>query len=173
MNRMFMAAGLLLAASNLYGDDATTSAPNEPTKATYMISGLHCPPCTKTVESSLKKVKGVRSVKVDWATKSAKVTFDESTLSAQQLAMAVAATPHMMGGGMSYGSWLALSVPGIKDEASAKDAETTVGGMKGVAKVGASATRHTLSVQFAKDGNVSSRQLIDALEAAGFKASNY
>ena len=91
----------------------------------------------------------------------------------QQLAAAVAATPHMMGGGLSYGSWLALSVPGIKDDASAKMAEMAVHDIKGVTGVGASAMRHTLSVQFAQEGSVSSQQLIDALEAAGFKASNY
>lgn len=173
MNRMLMSVGLLLAASNLYGDDATATKSDEPTKATYTISGLHCPPCTKTVESSLKRLTGVRTAKVDWATKSAKVSFDESVLSAQQLAAAIASTPHMMGGGMSYGGWLALSVPGIKDEASAKEAETSVRGIKGVAKVGASPKQHTLSVQFASDGKVSSKQLIDALDAAGFKASNY
>jgi hypothetical protein len=38
--------------------ERTTS---EPTKATYSITGLHCPPCTRTVESALKKVKGVGS----------------------------------------------------------------------------------------------------------------
>ena len=173
MNRMFMAAGLLLVASNLYGDDANAPAPNEPTKATYTISGLHCPPCAKTVESSLKKLKGVRSAKVDWATKSAKVSFDESTVSAQQLAEAIATTPHMMGSGMRYGGWLALSVPGIKDDATAKQAETSVRDVKGVSKVSASPAQHTLSVQFSKDGRLSSKQLIDALDAAGFKASNY
>ena len=46
-------------------------------KATYSVTGLHCPPCTRTVESSLMKVKGVKSFKVDWQTKSAKVEFDE------------------------------------------------------------------------------------------------
>jgi copper chaperone CopZ len=173
MKRMLLAAGLLLTASSTFAEDPAVGKPNTATKATFSISGLHCPPCTRTVESSLRKQAGVKAVKVDWATKSAKVEFDESVLPVQQLAAAVAATPHMMGGGLSYGSWLALSVPGIKDDASAKMAEMTVHDIKGVTGVGASAARHTLSVQFAKDGSVSSKQLIAALDAAGFKASNY
>jgi copper chaperone CopZ len=171
MNRMLLAASLLLmlTANSILAEDPAADKPTTATKATFSISGLHCPPCTRTVESSLRKQKGVRAVKVDWATKSAKIEFDE----VQQLAAVVAATPHMMGGRLSYGSWLALNVPGIKDDASANMAEMAVHDIKGVTGVGASATRHTLSVQFAKDGSVSSQQLIDALEGAGFKASNY
>ena len=39
---------------------ATAQDKAQPTQATYSITGLHCPPCTRTVESSLKKVKGVQ-----------------------------------------------------------------------------------------------------------------
>ncbi|HEX4142310.1 MAG TPA: heavy metal-associated domain-containing protein [Pirellulales bacterium] len=173
MKRVLLAAGLLLTASGIFAEDPAIEKPTALTKATFSISGLHCPPCTRTVESSLRRQKGVKAVKVDWATKSAKVEFDEAVLPVQQLSAAVAATPHMMGGGLNYAGWLALSVPGIKDDASAKMAEAAVRDVKGVTGAGASATRRTLSVQLAKDGNVTSQQLIDALEAAGFKASNY
>src|SRR4051794_10457540 len=61
-------------------------------KATFTITGLHCPPCTRTVQSSLAKVPGVKSATVDWKTKSAKVEFDESKTSAQKLAQLVAGT---------------------------------------------------------------------------------
>src|SRR4051812_33733303 len=62
---------------------------DEPTKATFLVTGLHCPPCTTTVQSSLARVKGVKSVTVDWNTKNAKVQFDESVLPAQALAAAI------------------------------------------------------------------------------------
>jgi periplasmic mercuric ion binding protein len=173
MKRALLAASLLLTATGVFADDPAGAKPAAVTKATFSITGLHCPPCTRTVESSLRKKSGVKAVKVDWATKSAKIEFDEALLPVQQLATAVAATPHMMGGGMNYGSWLALSVPNIKDEASAKHAEMAVRDIKGVTSVSASPKQHTLSVQFAKDGDVSTRELIDALGAAGLKASNY
>src|SRR3954470_4096798 len=85
----------------------------EPTKATFLVTGLHCQPCTTTVQGSLGRVNGVKSVSVDWNTKSAKITFDESVLPAQALASAIERTPHMMGAGMHYGGWLYLKVPSI------------------------------------------------------------
>jgi periplasmic mercuric ion binding protein len=60
----------------------------KPTKATFLVTGLHCPPCTSTVQSSLSRVKGVKSVTVNWNTKNAKIEFDEGVLPAQSLAAA-------------------------------------------------------------------------------------
>ena len=145
----------------------------EVTKATYMITGLHCPPCTRTVESSLAGVKGVTAVKVDWKSKSAKISFDESKTSAQKIAELVSATPHMMGGRMSYGAQLALSVPGIKDETTAKGAKEAISAMTGIASVATFPKQHTLSVRFSSEGNLTSSDLITALEKAGFKSSVY
>ena len=142
-------------------------------KATYLITGLHCPPCTNTVEASLHKVKGVRSVKVDWKTKNARIEFDEGVLSAQRLAQAIASTPHMMGGNMQYAGWLALQVPNIKDDATAKPATEALGKIEGVKKVVAYPAQHAVGVQFAKEGSVTSQQLIDALAKAGLKSSSY
>src|SRR5262245_41393485 len=110
---LYLACPMLLAFSiNALADDpaATPKPENAATKATFLVTGLHCPACTTTVESSLKGVKGVRSIKVDWKTKNARVEFDESVLSAQHLARQIAATPHMMGGNMHYAAWLALKI---------------------------------------------------------------
>jgi copper chaperone CopZ len=145
----------------------------EPTKATFLVTGLHCPPCTSTVQNSLSRVKRVKSATVDWNTKHAKVVFDESVLPAQALASAIETTPHMMGAGMRYGGWLALSVPSITDDASsqkAKEALTKVDSVKSVAVYPA---QHKLGVLFAAKGTASSQQLIDALAKEGISASNY
>ncbi len=144
-----------------------------PVRATYSITGLHCPPCTRTVESSLKKVKGVRSAKVDWGTKTAKIEFDESTLPAQQLATAIAKTPHMMGAGMQYGSWLALKVPDLKDDSVAQAAKEALSKVPGVKAVATYPKQHTLSVQFSSGDATTSAQLIAALDAAGLKSETF
>jgi copper chaperone CopZ len=143
-----------------------------PIKATYSISGLHCPPCAHTVESSLKKLKGVELVKVDWNTKAAKVEFDESVLPAQQVASAIAKTPHMMGGGMQYGGWLALKVPELNEEGAtaAKEALAKVAGVKNVAVY---PKQKMVSVQFAPGGSTTSADLIAALGTAGLKAETF
>jgi periplasmic mercuric ion binding protein len=145
----------------------------EPTKATFLITGLHCPPCTSTVQSSLNRMNGVKSVAVDWNTKNAKIVFDESVLPAQSLAAAIEGTPHMMGGGMRYGGWLALKVPSITDQASGQKAKDVLSKVEGVKTVAAYPGQHSVGVLFAGGGKMSSQQLIDALAKEGIEASNY
>jgi copper chaperone CopZ len=148
--------------------ERTTS---EPTKATYTITGLHCPPCTRTVESALKKVKGVRSVKVDWSTKTAKVEFDEGAISAQKLAQTIAKTPHMMGGGMHYGGWLALKVPELSDDAAANKIKEALEKRQGVKRVAVYPAQHAVNVDFDSAGSVTTDELLQALNATGLHAS--
>ena len=143
------------------------------TKATYLITGLHCPPCTRTVEGSLSRVKGVKSVSVNWATKNAKIEFDESVLPAQALAAAIEGTPHMMGGGMRYGSWLALKVPSITDDASGQKVKEALSKIEGVKSVAVYPKQHSAAVLFAGKGSLSSAQLLEALTNEGIEASNF
>lgn len=165
-----LAMTLVLGSTAAYADDAQPSAP---IAATYQIGGLHCPPCTRTVESSLSRIKGITSAKVDWSTKSAKVQFDETLISANQVADAVARTPHMMGRGMTYSGALALSVPAVTDKDAAKNAVEALRKLPGVAKVNAFPTTHTLTVQFKDGASLTSSQLIDALDQVGMKAKTY
>ena len=74
MKRVFSFAmfSVLISAIGVFANDSAKSKdPHELVQATYMITGLHCPACTRTVESSLGHVDGIRSVKVDWKTKNA------------------------------------------------------------------------------------------------------
>jgi copper chaperone CopZ len=143
------------------------------TSATYMITGLHCPACTKTVEGSLSKSPGVRSIKVDWNAKDAKIEFDESVLSAQRVAELIAETPHMMGPSMHYNGWLALKAPDVNDDATAGKAKEALQKVPGVKMVAAYPDKHVVEIQFSSDGAATSKQLIGALAAAGIKAENF
>lgn len=166
----FLSLGLIASAQEPGKQPASGT---EPTKATYLVTGLHCPPCTRTVESSLSRVNGIRSIKVDWQKKSAQVEFDEGVLSAQRVAQLIAGTPHMMGGNMKYAGWLALRVPELKDEATAQSVKDALAKLPGVTRVAAYPAQHSMSVEFGAQGAVSSRQLIEALGAAGFKADTF
>ena len=152
---------------------AASEPAKKTTSATYMITGLHCPACTKTVEGSLSKVPGVRSIKVDWNTKDAKVEFDESVLPAQRVAQLIADTPHMMGPNLRYDGWLALKAPDIKDDATAGKAKEALQKVPGVKAVAAFPDKHVVEVQFTAEGHATSQQLIDALAAAGIQAENF
>lgn len=143
------------------------------TKATYLMTGLHCPPCTRTVESSLSRVKGIKSISVNWNTKNAKIEFDESVLPAQALAAVVERTPHMMGGGMQYGGWLALKVPSITDDASGKKVKEALAKIEGVKSVAVYPKQHSAAVLFAGNGSLSSAKIIEALAAEEIEASNF
>jgi copper chaperone CopZ len=146
---------------------------DEPTKATFLITGLHCPPCTSTVQGSLSRVKGVKSVAVDWNKKNARVDFDESVLPAQSLAAAIDRTPHMMGGGMRYAGWLALKVPSLTDEASGMKVKEALRKVNGVKSVAVYPAQHSASVLFSGTGTTSSQQVIDALANEGIEASRF
>lgn len=152
---------------------ARADEPAGPTKATFLITGLHCPPCTSTVQTSLTRVKGVKSVAVNWGTKNAKVEFDENVLPAQALAAAIDSTPHMMGAGMKYGGWLALKVPSITDEASGQKAKETLSKMDGVKTVAVYPAQHSIAVLFSGKGSASSKQMIELLGKEGIEATNF
>jgi len=99
--------------------------------------------------------------------------FDETAVPAQAIATAMDKTPHMMGADLRYGGWLALSVPDLTDEAAAKKATDTLSKLKGVAKVAPYVKQRAIGVQFAADGKLTSKELIDTLAKAGLKAANF
>ena len=162
-----------IAWATVLGSVLSAQEPAKATKATFLMTGLHCPPCTATVQGGLARVKGVKSVAVDWNTKKATVEFDEAVLPAQALASAIEGTPHMMGGGMRYAGWFALKVPTLTDEASGakvKEALTKVAGVKTVAVY---PVQHSAAVLFSGQGKTSSQQVLDALKEAGIEASRF
>jgi copper chaperone CopZ len=159
-------------AASTFADDAKPDT--KTTSATYLITGLHCPACTKTVETSLAKEKGIQSVKVDWNNKNAKVVFDESVVPAERVAQLVAATPHMMTGmNLHYDGWLVLKTPDLKDEATAKKAKEVVSKVAGVKNVATFPAQHMVEIQFKSDGKATTKDLIAALEDAGVKAETF
>ena len=151
---------------------STVQAPKT-ISTTFMITGLHCPACGTTVEKSLSRAPGVRSIKVDMNSKLAKIDIDESKIPAERVGQLIAATPHMMGPSMHYDGWLALKAPELKDDAAAKIAKQALGKVAGVKSVNAIPAQHLVEIQFAPEGKATSAQLIEALSQAGIKAENF
>src|SRR3989344_4694491 len=58
-------------------------------KETYKIQGMHCASCVATIERTLKKVPGVNDAVVNFASETALVDYDESTVDSSSLAKAV------------------------------------------------------------------------------------
>jgi mercuric ion binding protein len=55
---------------------------------TLAIDNMSCVTCPITVKAAIKRVPGVRAVQVDYKTKQATVTFDDTRTSAKALAKA-------------------------------------------------------------------------------------
>jgi copper chaperone CopZ len=170
-----MSAAIVLAVATVFAADPTPAAQDnagkKTIKSTYLITGLHCPPCTSTVEKSLKSMKGVQSIKVDWATKNARIEFDEQQVTAQQISERIGSTAHMMGGKMHYAGWLALKVPDIGAEGNAEKAKSALTKIKGVSTVTTYPKEKSIGIAFTGKGNITTTQLVDALKEAGLDAS--
>lgn len=165
-----IAASALLAISASF---AAEPQPSDTSTVTFEITGLHCPPCTRTVETSLKKMKGIRSVRVDFQSKRAKVEFEEGSAPAQKIAQAIAKTPHMMGSSMHYSGKLLLKAPKANDEKAAKQIEAALGELDGVKTVKVDSREHTIAVTFDAKGKVTSTELLRSLEEAGIQAEAF
>lgn len=60
-----------------------------PLAQTYKIKGMHCASCAGIIEKTFKKVPGVESVEVNYATETAKVAFDGVKVDSQQLSQTI------------------------------------------------------------------------------------
>lgn len=52
---------------------------------TYNIKGMHCASCANIIEKTFKKTKGVQTAEVNYGTETAKVTFNESETTPEEL----------------------------------------------------------------------------------------
>jgi len=66
-------------------------------KATMGISGMTCASCALTIESGLKKQKGIKEANVNFAVEKLTVTFDEKQTDEQKIKKAVE--------GLGYGAY--------------------------------------------------------------------
>src|SRR3989338_10486091 len=52
---------------------------------TYKIKGMHCASCAGIIEKTFKNVEGVKTAEVNYATETAKVSFDDAKTNPQAL----------------------------------------------------------------------------------------
>jgi copper chaperone CopZ len=116
------------------------------TRATLLLTGLHCPPCTHVVQQALTGLKGVRAAEVDWNRKSARVWFDEKLLPLQKLTNAIHNTPHMMGGSQRYVAWVLLKTPAVAEPTEAEQVKKVLLGVTGVRQVAVYPAQRSVAV---------------------------
>ena len=105
LTRVFALSAALVAApfAQALACDGDEGAKNKPAAAekappagaqtiAYTVEGMNCSGCSDKVEAAVKKLKGVYTVAVDLATKTAKVSFDPKKVSADQIKAAIEKT---------------------------------------------------------------------------------
>ena len=78
-----MTAGVLVGTTAAY---SSTAAQEQSQR--FTIDNMTCASCPITVRIAMKKVEGVKAVKVDFKTKTADVTFDPALTNAAEIAKA-------------------------------------------------------------------------------------
>ena len=68
--------------------DAAIAARATPQTKTFAIGNMTCPTCPITVKTAMSRVPGVKTVKIDFARKTATVTYDPSVATPAKIAAA-------------------------------------------------------------------------------------
>lgn len=68
--------------------DAAIAAPAAKLSKTFAIGNMTCPTCPITVKTAMSRVPGVKTVKIDFAAKTATVTYDPSVATPAKIAAA-------------------------------------------------------------------------------------
>ena len=110
---------------------------------------------------------------MDFKGKYATIEFQEDVISAQQVARAMSATPHMMGRDMQYGGLLVLSVAGVNEKPTGMKATAALSKVEGVARVTLYPQQEAVGIEFNDKGKVTSKELLAALDEAGLKGARY
>ena len=83
-----LSIGAVAVTSVAASPSSSQSAPVHVQIASFAIANMTCPTCPITVKTAMSKVNGVRSVKVDLSSKTARVEFDPKVTDAAAIATA-------------------------------------------------------------------------------------
>ena len=132
-------------------------------QVTLPITGMHCTNCSETITRDLRKLDGVETANVNYATEKATVTFDPSVLDEGSIIERIKS----IGYGVAIGE-LELPITGMHCVNCAATVEKTLNEM-GAGVVSATVNFATEKAQIAYiPGQVTSTDLIDAIKGAGY-----
>ncbi len=158
--------------------DTTTTTERE---VSLPITGMTCASCVRRVEKSLAKVAGVQEASVNLATEKAKVVYDPSTVTLDQLAGAVtkagygvgelpseepAATTTVMGPAATDGE-LMFGVEGMTCASCVRRVEKALAKVDGVQEASVNLATEQARVLF-DPARVERAQLVQAITRAGY-----
>ncbi len=143
-------------AANISG----TAVRTESTILSFRVTGMTCTSCAATIERNLRKVPGVLTAKVNFASERATVTFDPTQAGLSDLIAGVARA----GYGVATGQ-IDVTIQGLESPQDAARLEKSLTAMEGV--LSAVVTTPTVHIEYVPT-IIAEAELYRAVKAAGF-----
>lgn len=136
-------------------------------KDSYNIEGMSCASCAQTVEKSVQKLDGIDQVSVNLATEKMSVTYDNSSLSKQDIESAVEDAGYKA---LKDNIAKTFDIEGMTCASCVQAIERSVGKMDGVSNVSVNLATEKMAVSFDPEAlNVS--DITGVVEDTGYSAS--
>ncbi|GMF25068.1 unnamed protein product [Phytophthora fragariaefolia] len=142
-------------------------------KVTLLIAGMTCNSCAHTVEGALKRIVGVVSVSVNFATEKAVVQFDKDITCSQVLVNAVEDIGYnasCMSEEKSQRGDIVLLIGGMMCGSCSNSIETLLINTEGVLSASVNLATGKAAIRYDKT-MIGIRTLIESVEAIGYEAS--
>ena len=155
-----------------FGSVESSSFDNQSSRVTLSIDGMHCSSCSTAVESALLSLSGVKKSTVSLSLHQALVEYDASETTAQEIVDEV----ESCGFGCAVlkellPSRVELRVGGMTCSSCSSAVETALKGVDGVLEARVDALTHSAVVVCDDKVLRGVRQLVEAIEEAGFEAT--
>lgn len=131
-------------------------------KSTIKIEGMHCAVCASAIESQLRKLNGVRSAEVSYASNSAVVEYDPSKICLKDLALAVKEAGYKTKGELAM-----IRVEDIRCASCTSRIEEELSKKDGIYSVSANLATKTVAIEYNPD-MVSASDLKKVIEDLGY-----
>ena len=133
-------------------------------KKTVPIEGMHCASCAQAIDKSIKKLDGIESSNVSYATKEAVLEFDEQKVNMDDITKAVESAGYKMG----TGTKLDIPVEGMTCASCSQAVKKSLEKLDGVISANVNLTTDKATVNYIQ-GRVHRNDMVEAIEGSGYR----
>jgi len=139
----------------------------------FLVSGMTCASCVRTIEKSLSKMKGIEKVSVNLMTEEAEVTYDEEQVQVDSIIKKfdqIGYSGQVKDDSTSSAVITDLNISGMTCASCVRTIENSVKKIEGVSKVTVNLTTDKAHVEFNSDVT-SLRSIVNAIDKVGYSAT--
>lgn len=142
---------------------------NGASKETLAIKGMHCASCALTIENAIKKVPGIESANVNYASSKASVAYDKAKANRSMIAEAIEKSGYGVVENGSEKDKVILKVSGMESQHCVGIIEQTLAKIDGVKSYHVNLATEKATVFF-EPSKTGPAEMIKAIENAGYGA---